>query len=226
MIWALPNHFVVFPHPLTADEEGVLAWSEYISPEQVVFAYRYGIFPWYSAEDPILWWYPNPRFVLNPNDVRIHKSMRQFIRKTKLQVTFNTKFEEVIESCRTNSRTGQDSTWIHDETVEIYSDLHRQGYAHSVEVWDEDNLVGGLYGLAIGKIFFGESMFTKVSNASKLALIHLCKKLNALGFELIDCQQETEHLKSLGAQPISKEQFYSHLRNNQLFTLQHGDFHF
>ncbi len=226
MIWALPDHYIIFPHPLSADEEGILAWSDHISAEQVILAYRYGIFPWYSEEDPVLWWFPQPRFVLHPKNLRIHKSMRQFLNKTKLKVTFNQAFHEVIRHCRSTFRKDQESTWIQPETLEIYGQLHEQGYAHSVEVWDENELVGGLYGVAIGKVFFGESMFSRVSNASKLALIRLNERLLDRGFRLIDCQQETDHLASLGAKSIPRSDFYDHLRQNTLFCLENGDFHF
>ena len=189
-------------------------------------AYRYGIFPWYSEEDPVLWWFPQPRFVLFPDELKVHKSMRQFQRNTNLKVTFDQDFEAVINNCKSSFRKGQESTWIQPETVAVYHQLHQMGYAHSVEVWEADQLVGGLYGLAIGRLFFGESMFSKVSNASKLALIHLNKRLKEHGFLLIDCQQETPHLATLGARSISRQSFYDTLRQNTLFCLENGDFHF
>lgn len=226
MIWALPDHYIIFPHPLATSEEGILAWSDFISAEQVILAYRYGIFPWYSEGDPVLWWFPEPRFVLFPDELKVHKSMRQFLRNTKLKATFDQDFKAVISHCQTSFRKDQESTWIQPETITVYHQLHQMGYAHSVEVWDGDKLVGGLYGVAIGRVFFGESMFSKVSNASKLALVYLNNRLKERGFKLIDCQQETAHLATLGARSISRASFYDALRQNTLFCLENGDFHF
>jgi leucyl/phenylalanyl-tRNA--protein transferase len=225
MIWALPDEDPnIFPHPLTS-RDGLLAFSETISAERVLFAYRYGIFPWYSEEDPMLWWYTQPRAVLFPQELKIHKSMRQFMNRNSWRITFNNCFEKVVKACQVAERRDQESTWIQTETIDVYNQLHHQGYGHSVEVWADNELIGGLYGLSIGKIFFGESMFSNASNASKVALIYLVKKLTENGYFLIDCQQETAHLSTLGARNISGSEFFDHLRKNNLFCLSKGDFH-
>lgn len=226
MLWALPDDQLIFPHPLTADEYGPLGIGGSLSPVNIILSYRYGIFPWYAPEDPVLWWYTNPRSILKPSKVHISKSMRKLMRDTNWHVTFNKAFDSVIEACRQVNRKGQDSTWIHQDLIRAFLELHDMGYAHSVEVWDEDRLIGGLYGVSVGKIFCGESMFTHESNASKLALIHLGRHLTEREFDLIDCQQETQHLNSMGAKNMSGKAFFSVLRKNILFTLAHGDRHF
>lgn len=200
--------------------------SETIGPEQTILAYRYGIFPWYSDEDPILWWYTDPRSVLFPSELRISKSLRSLLNKDHLTVTFDKAFDDVIRNCQSIDRPGQESTWIQEETIWNFNMLHEMGYAHSVEIWEREELVGGLYGLAIGKIFYGESMFSITSNASKVAFVRLVRHLHDQGFELIDCQQETEHLNSLGARNISGLAFFDHLRSNLLFCLDNGDHQF
>ena len=216
MIWALPDEDpTIFPHPLTS-RDGLLAVSDHITPERVLFAYRYGIFPWYSNEDPVLWWFTQPRAVLFPDELKVHRSMRRFMQRTRFKVTTNQCFHKVIRACQVASRRDQEATWIQDETVDVYTELHHRGYGHSVEVWDEDRLVGGLYGLSIGKIFYGESMFSLRSNASKLALVSLVDILRREEFYLIDCQQTTAHLTSLGAREISGEAFFGYMRKNIL----------
>ena len=203
-----------FPPVNVADENGVLAIGGDLSVERLKLAYKRGIFPWYGVGSPIMWWSPDPRFVLFPEELRVSKSMRPYFNQGKFRVTFDTNFEAVISNCATIQREGFNSTWIIDDMKEEYIDLHKEGIAHSVEVWNGENLVGGLYGIAMGKVFFGESMFAKESNASKFGFITLVLVLKDAGYVLIDCQQETEHLASLGARPIPREDFISILEKN------------
>lgn len=205
-------HF--FPHPLLADHDGLLCLGSQVNISNILLAYQFGIFPWSSEGEPLLWWYTHPRCVLFPDKIKVHKSMRPLINGDKFRITFDTHFSDVIDKCKTKKRPGQDGTWITRDIKKVFKELHELGFAHSVEVWDQDKLVGGLYGIALGKIFFGESMFADVSNASKLGFISLVKFLKTKGFNLIDCQQETKHLLSLGAETISKEKFYAHLKQN------------
>ena len=195
---------LVFPNPSLADEDGLLALGGDLSTERLLLAYRNGIFPWYSEDEPICWYSPHERFVILPNEVKISKSMLQFMRSQKFSITLNTAFSDVIASCAKALRKEQDGTWIIPEMQKAYINLHLLGCAHSVEVWQNGELVGGLYGVQIGKVFCGESMFSKVGNASKLALIWLCQNLDV---QLIDCQLHTEHLESMGAKMISREEF-------------------
>lgn len=203
---------LVFPDVNLA-EDGLLAIGGDLSMERLLLAYKSGIFPWYSEDEPILWWSPNPRFVLFPNELKVSKSMSQLLKRNIFKVTFNQCFEEVMRVCGEVPREGQDGTWINEDMVRAYVELHKNGYAHSVEVWEDDKLVGGLYGVLLGKVFFGESMFYKVSNASKYGFIVFVEKLKSLGIELIDCQVPTPHLASLGAQNIEREDFIALLRN-------------
>lgn len=184
--------------------------------ETLLLAYRFGIFPWYSEGQPILWWFPDPRCILWPDNLKISKSMRSLLKQKLFRVTADHAFEQVMQACRTVKRKDQDGTWITDEMQWAYQKLHLGGVAHSIEVWENDNLVAGLYGVSIGKIFFGESMFTTVANGSKYGFICLVQKLKDLGYKLIDCQQDTPHLRSLGATTISKEEFLTYLRENML----------
>jgi leucyl/phenylalanyl-tRNA--protein transferase len=210
----LPNDVDVFPHPLLSDQDGFLAVGEVLSVSKVLLAYQFGIFPWYSEGEPVLWWFTNPRFVLFPDNLKIQKSMRSYLNQNKFEVTFDTHFPEVMQSCKGIRRKGQGGTWISEDMEYIYNNLHEKGYAHSVEVWNGDELVGGLYGLALGKVFYGESMFSFENNASKFGFIKLVKWLKAKGFELIDCQQETKHLSTLGAELIDGREFYMLLKQN------------
>lgn len=205
-----------FPHPNLTTSEGILAIGGDLSMERLLLAYRWGIFPWYNNDEPILWWHPNPRFVLYPDNLKISKSMRPYFNKAKFTISYNTHFEHVIDSCQKINRKGQDDTWITSDMKTAYINLHKKGYAHSVEVWEKDRFVGGLYGISIGKIFYGESMFSLVPNASKFGFISLVQMLNKNQFVLIDCQQETRLLKSLGAGFITREKFMTHLRKNML----------
>ena len=202
---------LLFPSPEQASAAGIVAVGGDLQPERVMLAYRKGIFPWFESDDFLLWWSPDPRMVLFPNQLKISKSMRTVLRKKRFEVTFNKAFDQVVEACAKVKRFGQNGTWITPGLMEVYSTLHIQGYAHSVEVWEEGSLVGGLYGIDLGTIFCGESMFSKSSNASKVALIFLVKELKKNKYELIDCQVPTQHLASMGAEPISRTKFLSFL---------------
>lgn len=203
MVFELSDEFI-FPHPSLADEDGLLAVGGDLSEDRLLLAYEHGIFPWYSEGEPILWYSPHQRFVLYPSQVKISHSMRQLMRSAKYEIRFNTAFEEVIRACSEVKRKGQQGTWITDDMINAYIALHQKGIAQSVEVWYNEALVGGLYGVVVGKVFCGESMFSTLSNASKLALIALCQ--TSL-FSLIDCQLHTAHLESMGAVYISREAF-------------------
>lgn len=198
---------IIFPKPQLARADGLLAVGGDLSPQRLVLAYSNGIFPWYSEKDPILWWSPDPRMVLFPNEFKRHKSLRKEVDSHRFEVSFDDDFGAVISACRNVPRMGQDGTWITREMLDAYVRLFDMGIAHSVEVWQQGTLVGGLYGLKIGKVFFGESMFYLVPNASKVALWHCVDWLVEEGVELIDAQQETAHLASLGARLISRESF-------------------
>jgi len=219
-IYRLHPHLELFPHPLLTDPSGILAVEGGLTPERLVNAYRHGIFPWYSENEPILWWFPDPRCILRPEYFKVSKSMRSVIRNKGFEVTVNQNFEQVIQTCKDISRPGQNGTWLDDDMLVAYNELHEAGYAHSVEVWLNGKLVGGLYGIALGKIFFGESMFSDASNASKVALIHLVENLRKYDFKLIDCQQDTEHMRSLGATVIPAAEFYKAIRENHFACLE------
>lgn len=205
-IYRLPEE-IVFPNPELSEEDGLLAVGGDLSMERLLLAYSNGIFPWYNPGEEILWWCPKPRFILIPEEIKISKSMRKIIKKNKFKVTFNNDFESVISNCKGIREESHEGTWITDEMKEAYINLHNHGYALSVETYENDELVGGLYGVIIGKCYFGESMFSKVSNASKIALITLAERLKELNFEFIDCQVYTEHLESMGAKMVHWEEF-------------------
>lgn len=188
------------------EPNGLLAIGGDLSPERLLNAYRHGIFPWYSADDPLLWWTPDPRAVLFPAELHISKTLHKTLRRKHFTVTFNQDFAAVMEGCR-NVDDRQSATWIGDDIKAAYCQLHDMGHAHSVEVWRDDTLIGGLYGLAIGKVFFGESMFSRETDASKIALVYLTRRLIELRYELIDCQVTNPHLLSLGATEISRSEF-------------------
>ena len=199
-----------FPPVHMAEPDGLLAIGGDLSVERLLLAYRKGIFPWYEGA-PILWWCPNPRFVLFPSELRVSKSMRSLLKKNFFEFTVNKAFDQVIAQCKTITRKDQGGTWINEEVQRAYIKLHELGFAHSAEVWKDGKLAGGLYGIRMGKIFFGESMFSNQSNASKYAFISYVQVLRAQGVELIDCQVYTEHLESLGAVMISRDEFILHL---------------
>lgn len=207
--WLDIDENICFPSVDEATEEGIVAVGGNLSPGVLISAYRQGIFPWYNEGDEILWWSPDPRFVLYTDRLRISKSMRKEIRKQQYIVTLDHSFREVITHCSNIVRRGQGGTWITGDMVEGYCELNRLGWAHSVEVRNSDGeLVAGLYGISLGRVFFGESMFTTVSNGSKIAFIVLTLFLRDRGYSLIDCQDYTNHLESLGAQNISRKDFY------------------
>ncbi len=192
---------LAFPHPRYADRRGLVAIGGDARPERLLLAYKSGIFPWpHEERGPLLWFSPDPRCVLCPSKVHVGRTLEKFLRKTTLEVRADTAFEQVMELCRDIPRAGQDGTWITDELIAGYVALHHAGYAHSVEVWDQGKLVGGLYGLSLGAAFFGESMFSLVPNASKIALVKLCEVLSAWQFEFVDCQVRTPHTAALGAE--------------------------
>ena len=203
---------LVFPPVHLADKDGLLAIGGDLSLERLLLAYKSGIFPWYNPGEPIIWYSPNLRMVLFPKDLKISKSMKQIIRKNEFKITFNQNFKAVISNCKTIKRDGQGGTWITDEMQDAYLKLHEKGIAKSVEVWLENELVGGLYGIDLGTVFCGESMFSKISNTSKLAFIYLVQKLKKENYKLIDCQVYNPHLESLGAHEISREEFLKYLK--------------
>lgn len=204
----------IFPESVyTRRKDGLLAIGGQMSPDLVLKAYRKGIFHWFNEGDFPMWFSPNPRTVLYPNQVHISKSMKQVIKSKKFTCTINKAFPEIIKLCRTE-RLKAEGTWISEEIEDIYNILHLKGYAHSVEVWFENQLVGGLYGVAIGKCFMGESMVSTMSNASKMAMIHLSKYLQSFNFHMIDCQVENPHLMSMGATNIPRRQFLAELNKN------------
>ncbi|PNQ75061.1 leucyl/phenylalanyl-tRNA--protein transferase [Hanstruepera neustonica] len=200
---------IAFPNPRLTDENGLLAIGGDLSVERLLIAYKMGIFPWFNDDEPILWWSPDPRFVLFPGKLKVSKSMKQVLRNSDFEVTVNQEFEEVISECSKIKRNGQGGTWITSGMIEAYSELHHMGFAKSVEVWLEGKLVGGLYGVDLGNgVFCGESMFSKVANASKVGFITYIQNTS---YGLIDCQVYTNHLASLGAEDISREDFLKHL---------------
>jgi leucyl/phenylalanyl-tRNA--protein transferase len=194
-----------------AEPNGLLAAGGDLDPQRILAAYRRGIFPWYSAGEPILWWSPDPRMVLFPADLKISNSLAKTLRNADYEVRLDTAFDEVIHACAVQPRDGQPGTWITREMQQAYRALHRLGYAHSVETWIAGKLAGGLYGIALGQAFYGESMFSHARDASKIALAHLCAHLKRRGFGIIDCQMETAHLASLGARPIPRRDFAARL---------------
>ena len=206
---------ISFPPVHLSEPDGLLAIGGDLSVERLLLAYRNGIFPWYEGEH-ILWWCPDPRFVLFPDELKISKSMQSLLKKDAFNFTFDKAFEYVIHNCKQTKRPGQPGTWITDEVEKAYYNLHKLGYGHSAEAWKDGKLVGGLYGIKLGKVFFGESMFSKESNASKFAFIKYVQLLREEGIELIDCQVYTEHLESLGARMIPRDEFIQLLDQNLL----------
>lgn len=198
---------LVFPNPELAEEDGLLAIGGDLSPERLLLAYSHGIFPWFNEGDPILWWSLNPRLILFFDHFKCSKSLLRKIKSNKFEVRFDTNFEEVIINCSKVKRNDQNETWIGNEMIDAYTVLHKLGFAHSAEVYFHDTLVGGLYGVAIGKAFIGESMFHTMTDASKIALYHLVKLLKKLDFNFIDAQQSTNHLISLGAKEIERNKY-------------------
>ena len=215
MLTWLKRDTLTFP-PLTkamSEPNGLLAAGGDLSADRLVQAYRHGCFPWFSEGQPILWWSPDPRTVLFPEQLHVSRSLAKLLRQQRYQVSFDRDFEAVIQACAAPRRDA-DGTWITDDMQNAYTELHARGHAHSVEVWDHGELVGGLYGLAMGQLFFGESMFSRADNASKFGFVTLVKHLQAWGFVLIDCQMATRHLESLGARSIPRQQFADYLRDH------------
>lgn len=208
MIFQLDTQSVSFPDPVLAEPDGLLAIGGDLRPERLMAAYRQGIFPWYSDDTPILWYSPHERFVLRPEALKISKSMRQVLRSGRFSVTHDKAFAEVVAACSVQQRPGQDGTWITEDMQQAYTGLYALGHAHSIEVWLAGRLVGGLYGVAVGKVFCGESMFSKEANASKVALVSLCR---SGAYSLIDCQVYTNHLASMGARMITRVEYMQHL---------------
>lgn len=209
-VYLLPDE-LVFPPPRLARKEGLLAVGGDLSQERLLLAYRMGIFPWYTEDEPIMWWSPDPRLVLYPSELRVSRSLKKTIKKQIFRLTVDESFESVINACAHSRTKADEGTWIVEEMINAYCRLHESGLAHSVEVWQNGSLVGGLYGVSLGKCFFGESMFTLISNASKVALVALVQYLRAREFHFIDCQISTPHLLSFGAQEIPRTQFLNEL---------------
>lgn len=205
---------ISFPPVDEADEDGFLAIGGDLSPERLLEAYRHGIFPWYNEDDPICWWSPDPRCVLFPDALHISKSMQRVLNTGQFQFFVNRNFENVMRQCKMIKRKGEQGTWIQQEMIDAYIKLYKAGYAVCAEAWKDDELVGGLYGVRIGKMFFGESMFSNVTNASKFAFIKFITQLKTEGVQLIDCQMHTAHLESLGAVLIPRSQFIEILQAN------------
>ncbi|MCL4431930.1 MAG: leucyl/phenylalanyl-tRNA--protein transferase [Epsilonproteobacteria bacterium] len=207
MIPRLTNN-LSFPNPRTASE-GIVAYGGDLTPSRIMMAYRMGIFPWYGPNDPIIWWSPDPRLILELDDFKLHKSLRKKI--PHFEIRFDTAFSQVIRECGAMRRRGQRGSWIIPEIIEAYEILHSMGHVHSIEAYQEGVLVGGLYGVSVGRVFCGESMFAKVSDASKVAFAVLVERLREWGYDFIDCQVPTDHLKSLGAKEVSREYFLERL---------------
>ena len=213
ILYQLNDDDCFFPPADRASEEGLLAFGGDLSPQRLIVAYANGIFPWYSENEPLLWWSLDPRLIMRPGEMRVSKSLRRTLKHEKFEVRIDTNFREVMLHCAETPRKDQDGTWIMDEMVDAYCELHELGIAHSFETYLDGELVGGLYGVAIGQAFFGESMFHTVTDASKVAFYHLHQFLQAHGFKLIDCQQETSHLMSLGAYAIPRSEFLEELKD-------------
>ena len=207
------DHTHRFP-PLNSalkNPNGLLAAGGDLSVERLLVAYRLGIFPWFTKDEPILWWSPSPRLVLNPKEIHITRSLSKVLRNKPYEIRFDTAFKEVMLACAAPRAEQRGETWISDDMINAYCNLFERGFAHSIETWVEDKLVGGLYGISIGRMFYGESMFSQIRDASKIALVHLCQFLDQQGFTLIDCQMHTPHLESMGAKLISREIFIDHI---------------
>ncbi len=211
-IFQLLNDTHLFPNPEFAEENGLLAVGGDLCPERLIRAYQLGIFPWFSEGDPILWWFTSPRLVLFPDKIHIPRRLARFIRKSHFSVSYDTAFEQVIDSCASIRKEREEETWITDEMKKAYTKLHYLGYAHSVECWENNMLVGGLYGVSLGRIFFGESMFSYETNASKMAFVALARLLQQKNYKIIDCQMTTSHLLQFGACEIDGKLFSEYLQ--------------
>jgi len=205
---------IAFPPPHLASSDGLLAVGGDLSQERLLLAYRMGIFPWFSDDEPILWWSPDPRLVLHPREIKISKTLKKIMKKGLFKVTMDSAFAQVINQCAKIRLQNNQGTWIVEDMIDAYSNLHESGFAHSVEAWYHGKLAGGLYGVSLGKCFFGESMFTRISNASNVALVKLVEYLNTLSFDMIDCQLTTEHFLRFGAKEIPRVSFLNQLEES------------
>lgn len=210
-VYLLDNEDIGFPDPESAEPDGLLAVGGDLRPERLLLAYSLGIFPWYEDGSPILWWSPDPRLVLFPKEIKVSRSLRQTLKKDIYEVTFDRAFEDVIIACAGLREEKDEGTWITKEMGQAYTELHRLGHAHSVESWRDGELAGGLYGVAMGRVFCGESMFARQRDASKVALVRLVEQLSSRGFQMIDCQVRTRHLISMGAREIPRREFLHRL---------------
>ncbi|MFW5810444.1 MAG: leucyl/phenylalanyl-tRNA--protein transferase [Thermodesulfobacteriota bacterium] len=215
-----------FPPPHLAEQEGILAVGGDLSIKRLLLAYQMGIFPWYAEEDPIIWWSPDPRLVLYPPQLRYSRSLKRLLKKDVFTVTMDQAFARVIIECAAVRAEQGEGTWLVDDMIEAYVRLHEAGYAHSVETWQEGRLVGGLYGVSLGGAFFGESMFMRVSNASKIAFVRLVRQLNSWGFDMVDCQVKTQHLLGFGAREIPRKLFLEQLKKSLKRKTRKGKWYF
>ena len=216
----LNKHSLTFPDPRDANEDGIVAWGGDLNPSRLIRAYQNGIFPWYSQQDPILWWSTDPRLIMELDDFKLSRSLKKSIKKFSYK--FDTNFKEVMQKCATTKREGQNGSWINNELIESFETLHGMGVAHSVESYNKDGiLIGGLYGLVIGKVFCGESMFAHANDASKAAYAILIRHLKEWGYDFVDCQVPTKHLKSLGAKEVAREYFLMRLEKVNTDSLNH-----
>lgn len=219
MIPQLNKYTLEFPHPNSANEDGIVAWGGDLNPSRLIRAYQQGIFPWYGKDEPVIWWSTNPRLIMELDDFKLSRSLKKSMKKFTYQ--FDANFSEVIQQCASTPRRDQDGTWIQDDVIEAYEVLHGMGIVHSIESYQDGKLVGGLYGVVVGRVFCGESMFSHVSDASKAAYAVLIKHLKIWGYDFIDCQVPTEHLKSLGAKEVSREYFLQRLYKSNFETIDH-----
>ncbi|MBW6487925.1 leucyl/phenylalanyl-tRNA--protein transferase [Sulfurimonas sp.] len=219
MIPQLKKYELTFPNPNDASEEGIVAWGGDLNPSRLIRAYQNGIFPWYAKDDPIIWWSTNPRLIMELDDFKLSRSLKKSMKK--FHYKFDSNFIEVMKRCSSVKRENQNGTWIQDEIIEAYSVLHDMDMAHSIESYQDGKLVGGLYGVVVGKVFCGESMFSLVNDASKSAYAMLVKHLKFWGYDFIDCQVPTEYLKSLGAKEVAREYFLNRLKRVNIDTIKH-----
>jgi len=224
-VYKLPEE-LLFPSPEEAEEDGLLAVGGDLSIERILLAYHAGIFPWYAKRSPLLWWSPDPRLILEPSNLRISKSLEKVIKKGSFTVTLDQVFDAVIRECAATKRPDGRGTWIIEDMIRAYGRLHEAGFAHSVESWWEGKLAGGLYGVSLGKVFFGESMFYRVKDASKVAFVHLVRLLEAWNFDMIDCQITTEHLIRFGAHEIPRSHFLQRLSRALQYQTRRGRWSF
>lgn len=213
---------IEFPPPQLASRHGLLAVGGDLSRKRLLLAYRMGIFPWFSNDEPIMWWSPDPRLVLYPREIKISKTLKKIIKKNAFKVSMDLAFNDVINHCADVRLKKDQGTWIVKEMMDAYCRLHESGFAHSVEAWHQGELAGGLYGVSLGKCFFGESMFTRISNASNVALVKLVEYLNALSFDMIDCQIPTNHLVRFGAKEVPRDRFLAQLEKSLEFPTKKG----